>query len=116
MLALFLTEKLPSPPPPSSNKSSLPRNEAGQGLGPLPVPVGLPPVRVVLADHVENVPALEGDAELVTRDVEIIVRSVGEVCPVVELKYVLLCETFLLLCTGLSLDKVICLIANREMK
>ena len=115
MLALFLTEKLPSPPPPSSNKFSLPRNEAGQGLGPLPVPVGLPPVRVVLADHVQDVSALEGDAELVTGDVEIVVRSVGEVSPVVELKYVL-CETFLLLCTGLSLDKVICLIANREMK
>ena len=72
-------------------------------------------MRVVLADHVQDVSALEGDAELVTGDVEIVVRSVGEVSPVVELKYVL-CETFLLLCTGLSLDKVICLIANREMK
>ena len=64
MLALFLTEKLPSPPPPSSNKFSLPRNEAGQGLGPLPVPVGLPPVGVILADHVQDVATLTAEHQL----------------------------------------------------
>ena len=42
---------------------------------------------VVLADDVEDVATLEGDAELVAGDVEIVVRGVGEVCSVVELKY-----------------------------
>lgn len=28
----------------------------------LPLPVGLPPVRVVYADHMENIPLHEGDA------------------------------------------------------
>ena len=69
-----------------SNKSALPGNEPSQGLCPLSVPVGLPPVRVVLADDVEDVSPLEGDAKLVARDVEIVVRGVGEMCPVVKLK------------------------------
>ena len=77
-----------SPPPPLSprNKSELPRNEAGQSLSPLAVPVGLPPVWVLLADHVQDVAPLEGDAQLVAGDVEVVVRGVGEVCSVVELK------------------------------
>ena len=66
---------------------SLPGYEARQGLGPLAISVGLPPVGVVLADDVEDVATLEGDAELVAGDVEIVVRGVGEVCSVVELKY-----------------------------
>ena len=44
-------------------------------------------MRILLADDVYYVPALEGDAELVAGDVEIVVRGVGEVCSVVELKY-----------------------------
>ena len=44
---------------------------------------------VLLADHVQDVAPLEGDAQLVAGDVEVIVRSVGEVGPVVELKYLL---------------------------
>ncbi len=47
------------------------------------VPVGLPPVRVVLVDDMEDVPALEGDAQLVAGDVEVVIRHVGEVCAVV---------------------------------
>ena len=43
-------------------------------------------MRVVLADDVEDVSPLEGDAKLVARDVEIVVRGVGEMCPVVKLK------------------------------
>ena len=43
-------------------------------------------MRVVLADHVEDVAPLEGDAQLVAGDVEVVVRGVGEVCSVVELK------------------------------
>ena len=60
----------------SANKSLLPRYKPGQSLSPLAVPVGLPPVRVVLADDVEDVATLEGDAELVTGNVEIVVRGV----------------------------------------
>ena len=41
---------------------------------------------VLLADHVQDVAPLEGDAQLVAGDVEIVVRGVGEVCSVVELK------------------------------
>ena len=58
-----------------------------QRLCPLPVPVGLPPVGVVLADHVEDVAPLEGDPELVAGNVEIVVRGVGEMGSVVELEY-----------------------------
>ena len=47
------------------------------------VPVSLPPVRVVLVDNVEDVAALEGDAELVAGDVQVVLRRVGEVCAVV---------------------------------
>ena len=60
----------------STNKSSLPRYEPGQSLSPLAVPVSLPPVGVILADHVEDVATLEGDAELVAGNVEIVVRGV----------------------------------------
>ena len=61
----------------SNNKYNwLPRYEPGQSLSPLAVPVCLPPVRVVLADDVEDVATLEGDAELVAGDVEIVVRGV----------------------------------------
>ena len=55
-------------------------------LGPLPVPVGLPPVGVLLADDVQYVPPLEADAQLVARDVQVVVRRVGEVGPVVVLE------------------------------
>ena len=41
---------------------------------------------VILADHVEDVSSLERDAELVTRDVEVVIGTVGEVGPVVELQ------------------------------
>ena len=80
--------KLSPPPPPLSprNKSELPRNEAGQGLSPLAVPVCLPPVWVLLADHVQDVAPLEGDAQLVARDVQVVIRGVGEVGTVVILQ------------------------------
>ena len=39
-------------------------HEAGQGLGPLPVPVGLPPVGVILADHVQDVATLREEHQL----------------------------------------------------
>ena len=39
-------------------------HEAGQGLGPLAVPVGLPPVRVILADHVQDVATLRAKHQL----------------------------------------------------
>ena len=42
---------------------------------------------VVLADHVEDVAPLEADPELVTRNVEVVIRTVGEVSSVVELKH-----------------------------
>ena len=51
-------------------------NEAGEGLGPFAVTIRLPPMRVVFAYDVEDVATLEGDAELVTRDVEVVVRGV----------------------------------------
>ena len=41
---------------------------------------------VILADHVEDVPSLERDAELMTRDVEVVIGTIGEVGPVVELQ------------------------------
>ena len=47
------------------------------------IPVCLPPVGIVLVDNVKDVPALEGDAELVTRDVQVVFGAVGEVGPVV---------------------------------
>ena len=39
-------------------------HEAGEGLGPLAVPVGLPPVRVILADHVQDVATLRAEHQL----------------------------------------------------
>ena len=51
-------------------------NEAGEGLGPFAVTIRLPPMRVVFAYDVEDVATLKGDAELVTRDVEVVVRGV----------------------------------------
>jgi len=47
------------------------------------VPISLPPVRVVFVDDVEYVAPLEGDAQLVAGDVEVVIRHVGEVCAVV---------------------------------
>ena len=44
-------------------------------------------MRVVLADHVEDVAPLEGDAQLVAGNVEVVVRGVGEVGSVVKLKH-----------------------------
>ena len=41
-------------------------------------------MRIILTDDMENVSTLEGDTKLMTGDVEIIIRSVGEMCPVVE--------------------------------
>jgi uncharacterized phosphosugar-binding protein len=43
-------------------------------------------VRVLAVDDVEDVTALEGDAQLVARDVEVVVGVVGEVSAVVVLK------------------------------
>ena len=57
-----------------------------QRLCPLSISVGLPPVRVLAVDDVQDVPALEGDSQLVARDVEIVVRVVVEVGAVVELE------------------------------
>ena len=51
---------------------------------PLPVSVGLPPVRIFLADDMEYVTTLEGDTKLMTRYIQVIIRGVGEVSPVVE--------------------------------
>jgi hypothetical protein len=51
------------------------RDEAGQGVL-LALPVGLPPVRVLLVDHVENVALVEGDAQLATRHVLVVFRLV----------------------------------------
>ena len=62
------------------------RDQPRQGLRPLPVPVGLPPVEVLPVDDVEDVAALEADAELVAGDVEVVVGIVVEVRPVMELK------------------------------
>ena len=41
-------------------------------------------MRVILADDMEDVTPLEGDTKLMTRDIQVIIRGVGEVCPVVE--------------------------------
>ena len=41
-------------------------------------------MRVVLVDDVEDVAALEGDAQLVAGDVEVVLWTVAEVGPVVE--------------------------------
>ncbi len=60
------------------------------------IPVGLPPVRVVLVDDMEDVPALEGDAQLMAGDVEVVIRHVGEVCAVVVHRLALLLFYFIL--------------------
>ena len=57
-----------------------------QRLRPLSVPVGLPPVRIILTDNMEDVSPLEADPELVTGNVEVVIRRVGEVSPIVKLK------------------------------
>ena len=57
-----------------------------QRLRPLAVPVGLPPVGILPVDDVQDVAALERDPELVARDVEVVVRVVGEVSTIVILK------------------------------
>lgn len=44
-----------------------------QSLGPFPVTVGLPPMRVISIDDVENVAPLKRDSELVARNVEVVV-------------------------------------------
>ena len=56
-----------------------------EGLGPLSVSVGLPPVLILPVDDVQDVSALERDAQLVARDVEIVVGVVVEVRAEVEL-------------------------------
>ena len=43
-------------------------------------------MRVVLADHMKDVSPLEADPEFVTRNVEVVIRRVGEVGPIVKLK------------------------------
>ena len=43
-------------------------------------------MRVVLTYNVEDVSPLETDAEFVTRNVEVVIRRVGEVGPIVKLK------------------------------
>lgn len=58
---------------------------ACQSLRPLAVPVGLPPMRVLPVDDVEDVAALKRDAQLVARDVEIVIRVVIEVGAIVKL-------------------------------
>ena len=54
-------------------------------LGPLAVSVGLPPVLILPVDDVQDVSALERDAQLVARDVEVVVGVVVEVRAEVEL-------------------------------
>ena len=54
-------------------------------MGPLAVPVGLPPVLVLPVDDVQDVSPLEGDAQLVARDVQVVVGVVVEVRAEVEL-------------------------------
>ncbi len=57
-----------------------------QGLSPLAVPVGLPPVWVLPVDDVQDVTALKRDAQLVARDVQVVVRFVVEVGTVMKLQ------------------------------
>ena len=57
-----------------------------KSLGPFSVSVGLPPVRVFSVDDVEDVATLERDPQLVARNVEVVVRVVGKVSPVVILQ------------------------------
>ena len=42
----------------------------------LPLPVGLPPVRILLVDHVQDVALVEGDAQLSARHVVVVLRLV----------------------------------------
>ena len=58
----------------------------GEGLRPLAVPVGLPPVLVLPVDDVQDVAPLERDAELVARNVEVVVGIVVEVRAEVQLE------------------------------
>ena len=57
-----------------------------QCLRPLSVPVCLPPVRVLPVDDVEDVAPLEGDAQLVARDVQVVIRVVRKVGTEVKLE------------------------------
>ena len=57
-----------------------------QSLSPLPVPVSLPPMRILPIDDVKDVATLEWDAQLVTRDVQVVIRVVWKVGPVMVLK------------------------------
>merc|ERR1719210_2697503 len=42
----------------------------------LPLPVGLPPVRILLVDHVQDVALVEGDAQLSARHIVVVLRLV----------------------------------------
>ena len=53
-------------------------NEAGESLVVLAVAVRLPPVDVLLADDVQDVALLERDAELATRNVQVVFGVVVE--------------------------------------
>jgi len=55
-------------------------------LCPLSVSVSLPPVLVFAVDDVKNVSSLEADAQLVTRNVQVVVRVVVEVRPIMHLQ------------------------------
>ena len=55
-------------------------------LCPLPISVSLPPMWIFSVDDVEDVPTLEGDAQLVARDVQVVVRVVRKVGTVVVLQ------------------------------
>lgn len=62
-------------------------NESSQGLVVLvSVPVGLPPVGVILADDVEDVTFLEGQSQLTTRHEGVIGGVVVKVSPYVHLR------------------------------
>ncbi len=55
-------------------------------MRPFPVSVSLPPIGIVFVYDMEYIATLEGDAQLVTRDVEVIPGVVGEMRAVVELQ------------------------------
>lgn len=78
-------------------------NESSQGLVVLvPIPVGLPPVGVILADDVEDVSLLEGQAKLSTRHKGVVRGVIVEVSSYVRLRRIYrrvvvaeLCQVFL---------------------
>lgn len=61
------------------------RYEPGQRLVLFALPVRLPPVGVLLVDHVQDVALQEGDAELPARDVEVVLRVIVKQCTHVHL-------------------------------